>query len=55
MKCQNPVAIMIYIENIQLHREYITYRNHKRKYIKESIIMIISELILKTLKTHEKA
>ena len=43
---------MIYIENIKVTE--ISYPQSKKK-VKESIIMIISELILKTLKSHGKA
>ena len=43
---------MIYIENIKVTE--ISYWQIQKE-VKESIIMIISELILKTLKTHEKA
>ena len=43
---------MIYIENIKVTE----IRNSQSlKKLKESIIMIISELILKTLKTYGKA
>ena len=43
---------MIYMENIKVAE--ISYPQPQKK-IKESIMMIISELILKTLKTREKA
>ena len=49
IKCQNLVT------KNDLHREYQRYSNKLPTIIKESTVMIISELILKTLKTHGKA
>ena len=50
--------MLLYTKN-DIHREYKSYRNKlstvMKKKVKESIIMIISELILKILKTHGKA
>ena len=58
LKDISNVKMLLYTKN-DIHREYKSYRNKlstvMKKKVKESIIMIISELILKILKTHGKA